>query len=197
MAYISVDHGSKTANGNYLVNWKTKPPEGKGAAVSASLTPRSMFSSLRPPTGPAGQRREISPEKALRICKDQAANHLRTRSHGGPHGRTRQGLSGRQLRHPLGREGSGRGWRTGSCIIASDGKVREFRFDKPLPSPGGPPGTLVVWHIYVCDPFCSTWNKHRLSLNRDRILLRGNTVGDHLQVAWRRFPCWPGCQRWV
>jgi hypothetical protein len=43
MACIIVDRGAKTANGNYLVNWTTKPPGGKAASASAWWNPRSTF----------------------------------------------------------------------------------------------------------------------------------------------------------
>src|SRR5271167_1279405 len=78
MAYISVDRGAKTANGNYLVNWTTKPPAGAGSAGVCVVD--SSFNVLRFETtsGPQPEVKPttVLPEDALHICKDEAAQRL-------------------------------------------------------------------------------------------------------------------------
>ncbi len=136
MAYISVDQGSKTANGNYLVNWKTKPPEGKGSSGFCVVDASFYVLKFETTSGPLpGNAVVIYPEKALRICKDQAADRLRivpmedlTVERG------KDLADGSYVIHWAEKAQGGVG-RTGSCIITSDGKVREFRFDKPSAKP--------------------------------------------------------------
>ena len=133
MAYISVDQGSRTANGNYLVNWKTKPPGGTGSVGLCVVDPAFNVLRFETTSGPQPGSAEVnvSPEEALRICKDQAAERLRivpmrdiTVEQG------KDSADGSYLIRWTEKAQGGVG-RSGSCIIASDGKVREFRFDKP------------------------------------------------------------------
>jgi hypothetical protein len=136
MAYISVDQGSKTANGNYLVNWKTKPPEGKGSSGFCVVDPSFYVLRFEPTSGPLpGTAAVMSPEEALRICKDQAADRLRiVPMEDISVERGKDLADGSYLIHWTEKAQGGVG-RSGSCIIASDGKVREFRFDKPAARP--------------------------------------------------------------
>jgi hypothetical protein len=138
MTNISVDQGAKTANGNYLVKWTTKPPQGKGS--SGSCVVDSSFYVLRFETtsGPQpGPEVKATPEQALRVCKDGVAERLRIvpmedimveRAQDAADGN--YVISWKEQR----RGGVGR---SGSCTIASDGKMRKFQFNGPPPKPVG------------------------------------------------------------
>ncbi len=139
MAYISVDRGAKTANGNYLVNWTTKPPAETGSAGLCVVDP--SFNILRFETI-SGPQPEVKPATAssvdaLRVCKDEAAERLRivpmediTVEQG------KDLADGSSVIHWAEKAQGGVG-RTGSCIIASDGKLRKFQFDHPPAKPTG------------------------------------------------------------
>jgi hypothetical protein len=139
MAYISVDQGAKTANGNYLVNWTTKPPGGKGSVGICVVDPSFYILRFEATSGPQpGGELKVTPEAALRTCKNEVADRLRSvpMEHITVE-RANDAADGsyviewkEQLR------GGGVG-RSGSCTIASDGKVSKFRFDTaPAKSPG-------------------------------------------------------------
>ena len=136
MAYISVDRGSKTANGNYLVNWKTKPPEGKGSSGYCVVDP--SFNVLRFETSsgpaPASADASVSPEDALRACKNEVAARLRV-----PMAEiaVEQGEDTADGSYVINwreqRPGGVR--RSGFCNVAPDGKVRDFHLVTPTAKP--------------------------------------------------------------
>ncbi len=139
MAYISVDRGSRTSNGNYLVNWKNLPPGGKrsdGFCVVDSYNNVLRFEITGGAT-PGGGR--LSPEDAMRICKDEAVVRLRTPKSYITVLVGSQGLQGSyminwQAKPPLGLRQSG------YCDIAPNGKVQNFQFDRSSPGKPGIPG---------------------------------------------------------
>jgi hypothetical protein len=139
MAYIDVDQGAKTANGNYLINWTTKPAEGKGSAGLCVVDPSFYILRFETTSGPEpGSEVKVSPEDALRTCKNEVADRLRSVSMENiAVERAKDSADGsyvidwkEQLR------GGGVG-RSGSCTIASDGKMRKFGFDSAPAKPAG------------------------------------------------------------
>src|SRR5271165_676717 len=139
MAYISVDRGAKTANGNYLVNWTTKPPAG-GASVGWCVVDLS-FNVLRFETisGPKPEVKPttVSPEDALRLCKDEAAHRLRIVPMEDITVERGKDLADGSYVVQWKETARGEVGRSGACIIASDGKLLKFQFDNPpAKSPG-------------------------------------------------------------
>ena len=140
MAYISVDRGAKTANGNYLVNWTTKPPTGAGSAGVCVVDP--SFNVLRFETT-SGPQPEVTPatalpEDALRICKDEAAQRLRIVPMEDITVERGKDLEDGSYVIQWKEKAQGGAGRTGSCVIASDGKLRKFQFGNP---PAKAPGS--------------------------------------------------------
>ena len=140
MAYISVDQGAETANGNYLVNWTTKPPGGKGGVGFCVVNPSFYILRFEATSGPqpAGKGESISQEDALRLCKNQAAERLRSV----PMEyiaveRAKDAADGSYVVEWREQRPGGVG-RSGSCTIASDGKLLKFRFDTPAAQPPRP-----------------------------------------------------------
>jgi len=152
MAYISVDQGSRTANGNYLVNWKTKPPEGAASVGLCVVDPAFNVLRFETTSGPqpgSGSPANVSSEDALRTCKNEVADHLRTVlmaditvEH------ARNAADGSYIidwraQRPGGVK------RSGFCSIAPDGKVRDFHLDTPPAKASGggipPADTVVGW----------------------------------------------------
>jgi hypothetical protein len=141
MAYISVDQGATTANSNYLVNWTTKPPGGKGSVGFCVVDPSFYILRFEIISGPQPGNEDltVSPDDALHICKNQVADRLRSvpmeyitveRAKDSADGsyvinwkEQRPGVVGR----------------FGSCTIASDGKMRKFQFGI---APAKPAGTV-------------------------------------------------------
>ena len=139
MAYISVDRGSKTANGNYLVKWTTKPPEGKGSAGFCVVDPSFYILRFETSSGPQPDSAQVNvtPEDALRICKNQVFDRLRsvpmediTVERGKDSDDGSYVIDWKEKRHGVGR--------SGSCTIASSGKVSKFQVESP---PAKPPGS--------------------------------------------------------
>ena len=142
MAYISVDQGSKTANGNYLVNWTTKPPGGQGSVGFCVVDPAFYVLRFETTTGPQPAAEvKATPEDALRICKNQVFDRLRSVpmeeisvERGKDAADGSYVINWKELR-------PGGGGRSGSCTIASDGKLSKFQFDNPSAKPGVRPAS--------------------------------------------------------
>ena len=141
MAYISVDRGSKTANGNYMVNWTTTAPGVKRSNGFCVIDP--SYNVLRfETTGGAqpGSGSRLSPEDAMRICKNETADRLRTVPKAyitvqvGSQSLDGSYMINWQAKAPLGPRQSG------SCDIAPNGKVRNFQYDRSSPGRPGAPG---------------------------------------------------------
>ena len=137
MAYISVDQGSKTANGNYLVKWKTTPPEAKGSSGVCVVDPSFYVLRFETTSGPqpGNTQVKVSPEEALRTCQDKAAERLRLVPMEDITVERGKDLADGSYVIRWTEKAQGGVGRTGWCTIASDGKVREFRFDKPPAKP--------------------------------------------------------------
>jgi hypothetical protein len=137
MAYIGVDQGAKTANDNYLVNWTTKPPDGKGSVGFCVVDPSFYVLRLESTSGPEpGGKTHVLPEDALRTCKDLVADRLRivpleeiTVE------RAKDSADGSYVFDWKEHLPGGAVGRSGSCMIASDGKLLRFQFDHPSPKP--------------------------------------------------------------
>ena len=139
MAYITVDRGSKTANNNYLVNWTAKPPGGQTSVglcvVDASFNVLRFDTTAGPKTGSASP--NISTEQATRVCKNEAASHLRTVPmayiSADPAGNAADGsyIINWRSQPPRGVSQSG------FCNVTLDGKVREFKYDASAAKPPG------------------------------------------------------------
>jgi len=135
-SYVSVDQASKTANGNYMVKWRTRPPGEKGGSGLCVVDTTFYVLRFEASEGPEpGAKPTMLPENALRTCRNRAADRLRIvpleditveRANDAADGsyviKWREGRS----------DGAGR---SGFCKIAPDGKVLEFEFDKPLIKP--------------------------------------------------------------
>jgi hypothetical protein len=140
MAYINVDRGSKTANGNYLVNWTTKPPGGAGSVGFCVVDSSFYVLRFETTSGPQpgiGNAANVSPEDALRACKNEVADRLRTV----PMAeitveRTSDAADGSYVINWRAQRPGGVKW-SGFCNITPDGKIRDFHFDAP---PAKPPG---------------------------------------------------------
>ena len=150
MANISVDRGSKTANGNYLVNWTTKPPEG-AASIGLCVVDPSInvlrFETTRGPKPGSGSAGSISPEDALRTCKNAAADRLRSVPMADiAVERASDAADGSYIINwRAQRPGGVR--RSGFCNITPDGKVRDFHLDTSPAKPSGggvPPADLLI-----------------------------------------------------
>jgi len=137
MAYIDVDQGSKTANGNYLVNWTTKPPSGQESKGFCVVDPSFYILRFETSSGPqpAGKEASILPEDALRTCRNEAAKRLRIvpmediaveMAKDSPEGD--YVINWKELRS----NGVGR---SGKCIVATDGKLRKFQFGTTAAKP--------------------------------------------------------------
>jgi hypothetical protein len=139
MADIGVDQGAKTANGNYLVNWTTKPPGGNGSVGFCVVDPSFYILRFETTSGPqpGSEEVKVSPEDASRICKNQVADRLRSvpmeyitveRAKDSADGSYL--ISWKEQR-------PGRVGRSGLCTIAPDGRMRKLQFDSPPAKPAG------------------------------------------------------------
>jgi hypothetical protein len=140
MAYISVDQGAKTTNGNYLVNWTTKPPEGKGSVGFCVVDPSFYILRFELTSGPEPGSGEVkvSPEDALHICKNEVADRLRSvpMEYIAVERAKDSGDGSYVINWKEQLRGGGVG-RSGSCTIAADGKVRKFQFGTAPAKPAG------------------------------------------------------------
>ena len=84
---------------------------------------------------PGNTQVKVSPEDALRICQDKAAERLRLVPMEDITVERGKDLADGSYVIRWTEKAQGGVGRTGWCTIASDGKVREFRFDKPLTEP--------------------------------------------------------------
>lgn len=150
MAYISVDQGSRTANGNYLVNWKTKPPGGAASVGLCVVDPAFNVLRFETTSGPqpgSDVLANVLPEEALRTCKNEVADRLRTVLMADitveQAGNAADGsyIINWRAQRPGGVK------RSGFCHITPDGKVRDFHLDTPPAKPSGgsvPPTGLLI-----------------------------------------------------
>jgi len=139
MAYISIDRGSKTANGNYLVNWATKPAEGKGSVGFCVVDPSFYILRFETSSGPqpdSGQVR-VTPEDALLICKNQVFDRLRIVPMEDITVEPAKDLAEDGYFIHWKEKTRGGVGRSGSCLIAPDGKVSKFELDNPSLKPSG------------------------------------------------------------
>ncbi|MDR3746862.1 MAG: hypothetical protein P4M04_01690 [Acidobacteriota bacterium] len=137
--HINVGRGSMTANGNYLVNWTATAPGGKRSDGVCVID--SMYNVLRLSTtsGPEPGGSRLTPEDAMRACKNEAANRLRTVPISYIAVQTgSQSLDGSyvvdwQAQPPRAPRQSG------SCDVAPNGKVRKLQIDRSSLGQPGPP----------------------------------------------------------
>src|SRR5271166_6414816 len=139
MAYISVDRGAKTANGNYLVNWTTKPPAGAASAGWCVVDPSFNVLRFETTSGPKPEVKPttVSPEDALRLCKDEAAHRLRIVPMEDITVERGKDLADGSYVVQWKETARGGVGRSGSCVIAADGKLSKFQFDSPAAKPPG------------------------------------------------------------
>ncbi len=141
MAYINVDRGSKAGNNTYRINWTAKPPGGAESAgfcvVDTSYNVLRFETTAGPKPGDGGGAGGISPEDAMRTCKNEAANRLRNvpMTYINVQRASNAGDGSYVINWWAQPPGSMR--RSGFCNITQDGRVRDFQFDK---ASGNPPG---------------------------------------------------------
>jgi uncharacterized protein (UPF0212 family) len=137
MAYISVDHGSTAANGNYLVNWTATVPGGKRSNGFCVLDPNLAVLRFEITGGPGPGSGRLPPENAMRVCKAEVERRLHTvpmsyiTAQLGTQGVDGSYMINWQAQPPMA------GQQSGFCDVAPNGKVRNFQFDR---SSQGKPG---------------------------------------------------------
>ncbi len=144
LAYISVYRGTDTGDGNYMINFRAQPPNGRvssGFCIIARAGKLLQFQfdpGAGPNPGGGGYGGGVSPQDAMRSCKNTAGERL--------------------PQVPLAYISVNRGTDTGSgsyminfraqlpgnrvssgfCIIARNGRLQDFQFDRGAgPSNGG------------------------------------------------------------
>jgi len=150
MAYINVDRGSNAANGNYLVNWNTMPPNGRSSAgfcvIDRSWNVLRFETTSGPGPGGGGGGGGVSGDDAMRACKSEAANRLPsvpsvyitvTLGQRAPDGGYRVNW---RAQPPMGMR------RSGYCDVDRNARVRNFQYDNSSGGGGSvdrqPPGQV-------------------------------------------------------
>jgi hypothetical protein len=149
-AYISVQRGSDTGSGNYMINFRAEPrggPPASGFCIVSRFGQVEEFRFDPPPGGGSagggsgGGR--ISPQAALQACKNTASNRMPNipRAYISVYRATDPGNGGYIINFRA--ESRFGPPASGFCNITWNGRMQDFQFDSPLPPPGGNPGGRV------------------------------------------------------
>jgi len=139
LAYISVYRGSDTGDGNYMINFRAQPPNNRAASGFCIIARNGQLLRFQfdPNAGPnqgGGNFGGISPQDAMRSCKNTAGQRLPQvplayiSVYRGTDTGSGSYMINFRAQPPNARVSSG------FCIIARSGQLQNFQFDS---NPGG------------------------------------------------------------
>jgi hypothetical protein len=136
-AYISVSRGSNTGDGGYTIHFQAQPPNGQRTSGFCIISRNGNVQNFQfnpPEKGPPIMRNNpsagISPEAAMRTCKNRVAERLPSvplayiNTYRGSDEADGSYMINFNARPPSGRKSDG------FCVVSRDGNITGFRFDR-------------------------------------------------------------------